>query len=370
MPLHAHRLPAVAFVLVLASCGGDGDDDLGPTLPLKAMTRNLFLGGEFSSIIMAPSKDELPGRVAMFWQAVKESDFPARAKLLAQEIAEAAPDLVGLQEVELFRTQRPSDFDFANPQINADPGKCADATACETIDFLAILMNELAALGASYVAVAQATHTDAELPGTGEGGMLFDLRLTDRDVILARADLAVSNPQGASFPTYILLPVGGQSGVTVRLARGYTSIDAQIGETLVTFVNTHLEVGGQLAGAYQVQQARDLLKVLAPVSNAMVLVGDLNSSADNTSTRSYAEVTKVFKDAWARVRGGDAGATCCSDLRSPMFTARSRIDFVMYRGRVGAESAEIVGTNPDRRTPSGLWPSDHAGVVSTLQIAQ
>ena len=28
----------------------------------------------------------------------------------------------------------------------------------------------------------------------------------------------------------------------------------------------------------------------------------------------------------------------------------------------------MTGNDPSERTPSGLWPSDHGGVVSTLNI--
>jgi hypothetical protein len=30
----------------------------------------------------------------------------------------------------------------------------------------------------------------------------------------------------------------------------------------------------------------------------------------------------------------------------------------------------LVGNDPDDRTPSGLWPSDHAGVVARLRFGQ
>ena len=53
-----------------------------------------------------------------------------------------------------------------------------------------------------------------------------------------------------------------------------------------------------------------------------------------------------------------------------------RIDFVLFRdpklgairGPFDALAASIVGNAPSDRTPSGLWPSDHAGVVATLRV--
>jgi len=31
-------------------------------------------------------------------------------------------------------------------------------------------------------------------------------------------------------------------------------------------------------------------------------------------------------------------------------------------------SADVLGDEPGDRTASGLWPSDHAGLVTTLQL--
>jgi hypothetical protein len=50
----------------------------------------------------------------------------------------------------------------------------------------------------------------------------------------------------------------------------------------------------------------------------------------------------------------------------------SRIDVVLTRNRNPEEVAEVAkrariyGTDPDNRTPSGLWPSDHAGLSATV----
>ena len=45
-----------------------------------------------------------------------------------------------------------------------------------------------------------------------------------------------------------------------------------------------------------------------------------------------------------------------------------RIDYVLGRGPIAAQNLYLVGATPSARTPSGLWPSDHAGVVATLKI--
>ena len=48
-----------------------------------------------------------------------------------------------------------------------------------------------------------------------------------------------------------------------------------------------------------------------------------------------------------------------------------RIDLVLARGADGqalpADQGRIVGIDPANRTATGLWPSDHAGVVLRLR---
>jgi len=45
-----------------------------------------------------------------------------------------------------------------------------------------------------------------------------------------------------------------------------------------------------------------------------------------------------------------------------------RIDLVLYRGDLAAREMDRVGEEPADQTPSGLWPSDHAGVAATLAL--
>jgi hypothetical protein len=73
---------------------------------------------------------------------VHATNFPERAQALAAGIAANQPDLVGLQEVSLIRSQVPPDF---SPIPNA--------TTVE-FDYLQILLDALAAHGLSYAPVA------------------------------------------------------------------------------------------------------------------------------------------------------------------------------------------------------------------------
>ena len=130
-------------------------DSISP--PVKVMTRNLYLGAELAPVFAASSIPETPdllAKAAQQYQMVQATDFPARAKVLAQEITEADPILVGLQEASLWRRGEPGVLD----------GPATPATTV-VYDFLQILLDELAAQGQPYtVLVAQFTGPTARCP--------------------------------------------------------------------------------------------------------------------------------------------------------------------------------------------------------------
>ena len=70
---------------------------------LTVMTRNVYLGGNIAGPIPAPNHEEFERSASALWAAVRTTDFPARAKLLAREVKQRKPDVIGLQEVALWR---------------------------------------------------------------------------------------------------------------------------------------------------------------------------------------------------------------------------------------------------------------------------
>lgn len=86
---------------------------------------------------------------------MQATDFRDRAVALADEIAPVRPDLIGLQEAAVWRTQAPGD----------GLGSPAGAVAC---DFLVIIRARLRERGLRYVPVASRTNFDGEV--TAEDG--------------------------------------------------------------------------------------------------------------------------------------------------------------------------------------------------------
>src|SRR3954471_7776102 len=108
---------------------------------VTVMTQNLYLGADLSPIFAAPNQLALFGAVGAAWSSVQANDFPARAQALADEIAAARPDLVGLQEATLYRPNVPPD----------GPATPADTVA---YDYAQLLVNALAERGLSYEPVS------------------------------------------------------------------------------------------------------------------------------------------------------------------------------------------------------------------------
>jgi hypothetical protein len=90
---------------------------------------------------------------------------------------------------------------------------------------------------------------------------------------------------------------------------------------------------------------------------------------DTTRSPSENRADRGGHDTWLAVNAADPGYTCCNaeNLLNPIPTMTQRIDHVLADWDGGVLRSRVVGIDPDNRTPSGLWPSDHAGVVAALQ---
>jgi endonuclease/exonuclease/phosphatase family metal-dependent hydrolase len=329
---------------------------------VTVMTRNLYLGAEVAPVIQAALTDpsSIPAAVTEVWARVRATDFHERAHALAVEIERARPDLVGLQEAVIYRSQFPADSLGPSP---------TPAISVE-YDFVDLLQEALSDRGLRYAVVAVSIGFDVELPRVRslDPLELEDIRLTEREVILINSDrhpsLKLSHVEEGHFETNLDLGF-----VVVR--RGWASVDVKIHGERFRFVTTHLEADSE---AVRLLQSDELLRGPANTTLPIFLVGDFNSGAqvDEASAAYLNLLSGGFRDAWSRNGGGDPGYTCCHDENlmapSPFAASQERIDFILLRGDVEVVSVDVVGDEPSDRTPFGLWPSDHAGVVAKLRL--
>lgn len=330
----------------------------GPGI-VKVMSRNVYIGTDVDIVLEAPSVETIPVLVASAYDLLQKTDFPSRAEALVTEIEKTLPHLIGLQEMSKFYIQSPGDV----------AGGGAVPATDKFLDFFEVLMDALAARGLEYEFVATVENADIELPMLvgldGTMPLLDDVRIKDHDVILARSDVTISNPVAVRYDS--ILVVDADLGIVIP--RGYVAVNAQIGETAVVFANTHIEAVPDID--LRMAQVSQLLDAFKNESSPVILVGDFNSQA--TTGTSYNHVlSEGYSDVWIdnpltyNVNGYTFGHESELNNESPnLFT---RIDFIFAGPQGDPEIGEgfVLGDEKRDKTANGLWPSDHAGVVSKL----
>jgi len=391
----AAALLAVCCQSVLA---GEAKGKDGVAGRLKVMTQNLYVGADLFKI--ANPDQPLPVNAAEIFGDMQVTDFAQRAESIADLVAEHEPHLIGLQEVSLIRTQCPDDIILPpnDPTPNA-----TDVYA----DYLELLLAALADRGLNYEVVAVVVDSDNELPVANLGLLdcpfpLFDARLTDRDVTLARSDVGITFSYSDNYTYNLVAPIPGGE---ISFIRGYNIVDANLNGRAYRFVNTHLEVDSNpVARFFQSVQAVELAQILNNLpyivgDEIVVVVGDLNSdpaagpeticllppdfTTPGLCPTPYAIMAgNGYRDTWTLRNGApDPGYTCCQQdlLMNPVSWLDERIDHVLVRpplagpegpNFLNAVHATVVGARQEDRTVDGLWPSDHAGVVTGMTFRQ
>ncbi len=223
-------LPALSIALIAAK---------PEPPPLSVMTRNLYIGGNLMGVAQATDFDSFLAAAHTLLTDIAASNFPERAQSVARAIAERQPDIVSLQEVTNLK------LDFQNGPA-------------PFVDYLDEVLDALAALGLDYVAVASVQDVDITVPIDLDGDGSFEfVSLTDRDVILARADLVAAGAvtpvplssfcprpsadggPGCNYSTYVtaVLPFG-----YLIFERGFVAVDVSLNGKVYRVVDTHLEV--------------------------------------------------------------------------------------------------------------------------------
>jgi endonuclease/exonuclease/phosphatase family metal-dependent hydrolase len=377
LPIAAPANPVGRLGQAQAAAGPPANHDNGRGKVVKTMTRNLYLGANLLPAIAAPSLEAFVAANGQILREVTENNFPVRAKGLADEILEQDPDLVGLQEVALWRTA-PVDFEVL--------AKGPSATTVR-YDFLRELLAELnAGQGKGgkgkpqYEVVVVQNEFDLEAPAdedknpaTGPFGADINGRLTMRDVILARRGAGVRtwNEQGANFKVLLPAPILGKP---VPINRGWTATDAKVrGSHPFRFVNTHLEA---FEPNVRAAQAGELVAPGGPASSDLpvVLVGDINSD-DDTVSGADRLAYEVLLNAGMVERSTDDPLSCCLDS-SLLAVGKGgseadfdhQVDHIMTRDpeAVTLQSSVVTGIQP----VNGFWSSDHAGITSALRFAR
>lgn len=327
----------------LAAAGPFADAKKPRTTKVTVMTRNLFLGTDLIPIATAaPGAPAEKATGDAFRQATRTNQPGKRMKLIAREIAKSKPDLVGLQEVSLWRT--------------GPKGDSAPATNV-AVDYLKVITKRLKALHAPYRVVTVRRQFNVEGP-SDEG---VDIRLTLGNAVLARKGVKTSKVRSADFKTTTPIPTASIGTVTIK--RGFDEMNVVVRGARFHFVNTHLEA---YSPPVRLRQAKELLKKALPRRKGRaILVGDLNSGPNLENEDDEPPYKAIAKAGFKPRR--TARKSCCfdNDLRSGKWD--HNIDWIMSRPRVRLLRSFLVGRE---KTSGGARASDHGGVVSVLRLTR
>jgi hypothetical protein len=352
-------LLVIGFAFIFPSLGIDGQQNDEPMVyangrwgskKVVVMTRNIYVGGNVDRVIAA-APEELVEALMETLDELQSTNFSERAVALAKEIRWGKPHLVGLQEISIIDIHLPAYglvFSF---------------------DYEDIFMETLRSMGLDYYKAGSIQNTDATVPLGGDNYV----RLIDFDVVLAREDVKTTRVHTGNY--IARFPV---DTIGVEVIRGYVAVDAEVGRKKYRFVNTHLE---PFVDEVKMGQAMELMSILAAETLPVILVGDFNAEASDDPVYDFiVDSGYEYVDAWTRnqVHGNKDGFTSGFDPRldDPNDTLEKRIDLIFIRSNVwnngiqdiGPVIAFVVGDEPRDMTPSGLWPSDHAGVIARLKI--
>jgi len=370
---------------------------------IDVMTQNQYLGADLNPIIAAPDPIAFNQAMLDALAQIAANDFATRAELLADEIADRLPELVGLQEVYSFACA-----DLAPPT----PGQGCDDPAITGAfnDHLSLTLAALTAAGEPYAVGASVQNLVIQLPVDTDLNLVPDILVTvvDHDVILARPDIALTlvpvpysafcarpSADGGPGCNYQVVAQANTALGPIAQERGWVGVDVTVGDKDYRFVNTHLEVqrpdGTDLSSIIQAAQAQELIGVLGMSTlpgSSLVVVGDINSSPDDPIIIVPAPVPPGFPpaivppytqfvgsgytDAWTLRPGDLPGFSCCQldDLSNHQDINDERIDTIFsIEVPDKVKKARVLGAKvSDKSGPFDLWPSDHGAVTATLQF--
>jgi endonuclease/exonuclease/phosphatase family metal-dependent hydrolase len=379
-------LGAIAALLLALPAGAQARDHQSQ-VHIKVMTRNLYLGADLTPAIQATTSNGFIDANGQIVRDVDTNDFPTRAKGLAHEILKKKPDLVGLQEVSLWRYGPLNDgapFTCNGGPDDDPPFGCNFTASTVRYDYLKDLLQQLNKHKTRYKVVVSQQEFDFEAPtdyngvagdgdapGANDNGEEND-RLTMRDVMLARVhgSLNVEQVDRGHFETLYEPRIAGL--VTVHVLRGWESADVNLRGRRFRLVNTHLEAFGE--PTIRRDQASELVQPGGPATGDLpvILIGDLNSD-DDTVQGGDRLAYEVLTNHGFSERSTDDPLGCC--LKSDIIMQGGggsisdfdhQVDHILTNA---PEKVTLVNSSVTGRRPvNGFWDSDHAGLFSHLLL--
>lgn len=321
------------------------DDD--PATMLRVATWNVYLGADLTAVTTARDVEGLGRAGTQVMRQAERTKFPERARVIADVICKARPDVLGLQEVGRWEVDDPQ-----------DPPR-------RTLwDHVQLLTDALEQAGERYVTLYRSDTFSGELPlEDGRTGVF-----TNCDAMLLRAapDRAISVLDAGYGHFEEHLEVVDADGERRPIKRGWVHADLEVDGRCVRVITTHL---ASLDADIRLKQSHQLVTVANRSPHPVVLVGDLNARPDDQPVQVVSEAG--YADAWAEAGRGDGATWGHSADLDTEDDLDARIDYVLAdRDRLRVDSVERLGADESARTPGArwLWASDHAGVLAQVSL--
>ncbi len=303
----------------------DFDTAIGQGAGIVVMTRRMHRG-------LGSDSSQKNGQA--IWDGIQDSILHESVQEITEEIATATPDLIGLQKVL---------------QVHSQP-RDGSAGKLEA-DFLRLLLDALVARGLQYQVVTELPQSDIEISVETISGGNIDLRLTDRNVILAHQNVDASPLAPVTYLEDFVSPSTWELGF----------VQARIKDTDLRFLNVHVTPKDS---DMREQQMRRLEEMYGSDRDfPLIVVGNFSTDTPREDFDSRLQsdyrmlLNRGFVDTWMN-----------SDLESNVRWFR-RTNLILFRSSDAMEVVGQVTTGPgvpSDITLSGVWSSVDTGAVAGL----
>ena len=357
------------------------------------MSRNIYLGADVGRALeLIPN---LPAAAQYMWDQVKQTDFSKRAKILATEIKQSSPDVIGLQEATIWYckkypwSKKVEVFNFTEQLLDALDGRYELASK----DGIRALNPGFSINPIPFLTKVNDEQTFKEVFGSSSAACGFE---TGDALLVKKSDnlevIEVGNSEYEA--SYSIVPT------IMTIYRGYSWADIKVKGVPTRFVTTHLEsLWDDNKVPNSAKQAMQLVNDLSNTKMPVIVMGDFNSDprdprskdqpnpgeqpiqsqacqANAITCNAYLIMSQAgYKDAgpdsldpknytWgmnALLTGADTKRLVAAKSMGNEYGFTDRLDYIFSKNGTESVASEIIGTQ-------GEYGSDHAGVVATIAL--
>jgi len=360
---------------------------------VTVMSRNIYLGADVGRALeLMPN---LPAAAQYMWDQVKQTDFSNRAKILATEINQSSPDVIGLQEATIWYckkypwSKKVEVFNFTKQLLDALEGRYELVSK----DGVKALNPGFSINPILFLTKVNDEQTFKELFGSSSAACGFE---TGDALLVKKSDnLEVIEVGNSEYEdSYSIVPT------IMTIYRGYSWADIKVSGAPTRFVTTHLEsLWDENKVPNSAKQAMQLVSDLSNTKMPVIVMGDFNAdprdprSKDqpnpgkqpvqsqacqanaNTCNAYLIMIRAGYQDSgpdsfdpkfftWgmnALLTGADSKRVAAAKSMGNNYGFTERLDYIFSKNGTESSSSQIIGIQGD-------YGSDHAGVVATIAL--